>query len=65
MPSRLERRLFLLEGKPRVYRSAAEMPDEVLLALIGWRGQTPPTDEELRAFAAGQFKAEGNNHAEP
>ena len=65
MPSRLERRLHALEGKPRVYRSAAEYSDAELLSLIGWRGQTPPTDEELRAIAAGQLKAEGNNHAEP
>lgn len=66
MPSRLERRLHALEGKPHVYRSVAEMPDDVLLAMLSpLCGGRVPTDDELRAIAAGQFDAEGNKHAEP
>lgn len=66
MPSRLERRLHALEGTPRVYRSAAEMPDDVLLASLSpLCGGRVPTDDELRAIAAGQFEAEGKHHAKP
>lgn len=66
MSSRLEHRLHALEGTPRVYRSVAEMPDDALLAMLSpLCGGRAPTDDELRAIASGQLKAEGNNHAKP
>ena len=53
MPSSLERRLDALEGKPRVYRSIAEMPDEFLLEMLAPHfGGRVPTDDELQAFIA-------------
>ncbi len=53
MPSSLERRLLALEGGPRVYRSIAEMPDEVLLEMLAPHfGGRVPTDDELEVFIA-------------
>ena len=60
MPSSLERRLDALEGKPRVYRSIAETPDEFLLEMLAPHfGGRVPTDDELQAFIAKSEK----NHA--
>ena len=49
-----------------MYGSAAEMPDEVLLAMLSpLCGGRVPTQEELLAIAAGQFEAERKYHAKP
>lgn len=62
----IERRISALEGKPRVYRSIVEMPDEVLLAMLSpLCGGRVPTDDELHAIAEGRFEGEGQHHAEP
>ena len=62
----LERRIAQLESKPRVYWSAYEMPDEVLLAMLSpLCGGRVPTQEELQAMAACQFEAERKLHAKP
>lgn len=62
----IERRLSALEGKPRVYRSVAEMPDEFLLEMLSpLCGGRVPTDDELQAIAEGQFEGEGQHHAKP
>lgn len=59
MQSSLERRLNALEGKPRAYHSAAELPDEVLLNMLRpLCGGRIPTDDELGAIAAGLFDDE-------
>lgn len=62
----LERRIAQLEGKSRVYQSAAEMPNEVLLAMLSpLCGGRVPTQEELHAIAAGRFEAERKHDAKP
>ncbi len=54
MTSALKRRLIALEGKPRVYRSVKEMPDDALMDLIRPVLGNAPTDEELMALAHGE-----------
>ena len=62
----IERRLSALEGKPRMYRSIAEMPDEVLLGMLSpLCGGRVPTDDELQAIAEGRFEGERQHHAKP
>ena len=46
----LDRRVSALEGGRSECRRAAEMSDAELLAIAGWTGAVPPTDDELRAF---------------
>ncbi len=53
MPSNLDRRLTAIEALRTARRSAADYSDAELLALIGWKGAVPPTDDELRAIAGG------------
>lgn len=66
MQSSLERRLNALEGKPRAYQSAAEMPDEVLLDMLRpLCGGRVPTDDDLKAIAAGQIEPERKDSAKP
>lgn len=54
MPSNLDRRLLAIESKQASRRSLADHSDAELLALMGWKGQNPPTDEELQAIADGK-----------
>ena len=54
MASNLERRLGTLESQRNDKRKMWEMTDAELLALLGWKGAVPPTDEELLAFKKGE-----------
>lgn len=64
MPSSLNRRLLAIEGRPRVYRSVAEMPDEVLEAMLSpLCGGRLPTDDDLRAIT--RFTQRESKHAKP
>ena len=66
MQSSLERRLNALEGKPRAYQSAAEMPDDVLLDMLRpLCGGRIPTADELKAIEAGFFNGGNEQHAKP
>lgn len=47
----LDRRLTAIESARASRRSAAEYSDSELLAIAGWTGAVPPTDDELRAFS--------------
>ena len=59
MPSNLDRRLTAIETARKARGSIAEYSDAELLAMIGWTGAVPPTDEELQAIADGE---RGGNH---
>ena len=50
----LERRLSTLESLRGNRRAAADYSDAELLVLMGWKGQNPPTDEELQAIVNGK-----------
>lgn len=59
---RTERRLAELEARRTRYWRLGQLSDVDLLAIIGWHGDVPPTDAELRAIAHGRMGG-GNEHA--